>query len=231
MNACRLVVLSAMGMAAALALAARGALAADLPELVVPEGLGTNIHFTGAPARDLDMLRDGGFRFIRMDFVWSRVERERGRYDFKPYDELTDGLEQRGIRALYILDYSNKLYETDRSVRTPEGRAAFARFAAAAAARYRGRRILWELWNEPNHHAFWLPRPDVEQYMALAREVLPAIRKADPDATIVAPATSGLPLEFLGGCFERGLLDMVDAVTVHPYRQSPPETALTDYLI
>jgi hypothetical protein len=203
--------------------------AARLPLLKVPDGLGVNIHFTGAPARDLDMIQAAGFRFIRMDFTWERVEKTKGVYDFAPYDQLTDALEKRGIRPLYILDYSNKLYETDRSVRTEEGRKAFARFASAAAKRYRGRGILWELWNEPNI-GFWKPKPDVNDYMALAKAVFPAVKQADPQAVRVAPATSGVPLGYLESCFKQDLLNMVEAVTVHPYRQQPPETAAADYL-
>jgi hypothetical protein len=212
-----------------LSLAAVGAGAAQLPSPVVPEGLGVNIHFTGAPARDLDMIRAAGFRFIRMDFAWDAVETQRGEYDFRAYDELTHGLQTRGIRILYILDYSNPLYESEQSVRTEEGRRAFARFAAAAAARYRGRGILWELWNEPNIDGFWKPTPNADDYMALAKVVLPAIRKADPRALCGAPATSGVDLGFLESCFRQGLLDLVDAVTVHPYRQDPPETVVADY--
>ena len=202
--------------------------AAELPS-AVPDGLGVNIHFRGAPAKDLDMIKEGGFRFIRMDFEWQTIESEKGKYAFEPYDQLTDGLQGRGIRALYILDYSNPLYEKDRSVQTDEGRAAFARFAAAAAGRYKGRGIVWELWNEPNG-SFWQPQPSTDAYMALAKAVFPAMRAADPDAFLVAPATSQIPLGFLEGCFKQGLLDLVDAVTVHPYRQNPPETVADDYL-
>jgi hypothetical protein len=150
-------------------------------------------------------------------------------YEFGPYDQLTDALAKRGIRALYILDYSNKLYESDQSVRTEEGRRAFARFAAAAARRYRAHGILWELWNEPNI-SFWKPQPNVNDYMALAKAVFPAIREADPDALCVAPATAGIAFSFLEDCFKQGLLHMVDAVTIHPYRQSPPETVAADIL-
>jgi hypothetical protein len=204
------------------------AAAAEIPSPVVPDGLGVNIHFTGEPARDLDMIQAAGFKFIRMDFTWSAIEKTKGAYDFKGYDILTDALARRGIRALYILDYSNALYETEQSVRTEAGRRAFASFAAAAAKRYRGRGILWELWNEPNIE-FWKPQPSVNDYMALAKAVFPAIRKADPGATCVAPATSGIPFDFLEECFRQGLLDLVDAVTVHPYRQEPPETVIGDY--
>ncbi|UCH35106.1 MAG: cellulase family glycosylhydrolase, partial [Armatimonadota bacterium] len=124
--------------------------------------------------------------------------------------------------------YGNSLYESDQSVRTEEGRQAFARFAAAAAGRYRGRGIIWELWNEPNI-GFWKPQPSVNDYMALAKVVFPAIRQADAGALCAAPATSGIPMDFLEECFRQGLLDLVDGVTVHPYRKQPPETAAEDY--
>lgn len=210
-------------------IATMGLSAAGLPTAtVVPDGLGVNIHFAGEPARDLNLLQAGGFGMIRMDFAWGGVEREKGVYDFTAYDQLTDGLAKRGIRPLYILDYSNPLYEKDRSVVTEEGRQAFARFAAAAAKHYAGRGILWELWNEPNIPMFWQPNPNANDYMALAKVVLPAIHAADPMAICVAPATSTVDLIFLEACFSQGLLPLVDAVSVHPYRQSMPESVILD---
>jgi len=220
--------MSIVAMLVSVVMLASLAAAAELPSPTVPDGLGVNIHFTGEPARDLDLIEAGGWKFIRMDFAWSAIEKEKGVYDFAEYDRLTDALAKRGIRALYILDYSNPLYESDQSVRTEEGRKAFARFAAAAAKRYRGRGILWELWNEPNI-GFWKPQPNVNDYMALAKAVFPAIRRADPDALRVAPATAGIAFDFLEQCFDQGLLQLVEGVTVHPYRQQPPETVAPDY--
>lgn len=209
--------------------AARAATAPlGLPGPTIPDGLGVNIHFRGEPARDIDMLAAAGFRFIRMDFAWHLIERERGVYDFTAYDQLTDGLARRGLRPLYILDYSNPLYEEERSVQTEAGRQAFARFAAAGAARYRGRGVVWELWNEPNG-SFWRPQPAIDGYMALAKVALPAVRRADPAAVCIAPACAGIDRSFLQGCAQRGLFDLVDGVSVHPYRQAPPETAAADY--
>lgn len=201
-----------------------------LPGLVIPQGLGVNIHFTGEP-RDLDMIAEAGFKFIRMDLTWEAVEREKGVYDFKGagYDALTEGCKKRGIRLLYILDYSNRLYEPDRSVRSEEGRKAFAAFAEAAARRYAGNGILWEIWNEPNLGGFWHPQPSVEDYCKLVEEVAPRLKQADPSGWVVAPATSGIPLDWLEECFKRGLLRWIDALTVHPYRAAPPETVIDDY--
>ncbi|MHB1457547.1 MAG: cellulase family glycosylhydrolase [Armatimonadota bacterium] len=194
-----------------------------LPSSTIPDGLGVNIHFTGEPAQDLDMIQAAGFRFIRMDFAWGAIERVKGEYNFAEYDQLLDGLSKRNIRPIFILDYNNGLYEQTRGIQSEETRKAFANFAAAGAKRYAGRGVLWELWNEPNI-GFWEPQPSLDAYMALAHLTIPMVKKADPSSIVIAPATSLIDLQFLEGCFKNGLLDMVDAISVHPYRQSHPET-------
>ena len=203
---------------------------AALPELRVPNGFGVNIHFTGDP-RDLDLIAEAGFKFIRMDLSWSGIERQKAVYNFERtgYDALTEGCTKRGIRILYILDYSNNLYESDSSVRTEQGRKAFAAFAEAAAKRYAGKGILWEIWNEPNLRQFWNPQPGADDYCKLVAETAPLVKRADPTGLIVAPATSGIPLGWLEQCFKQGLLSHIDVLSVHPYRSKPPETVTADY--
>lgn len=221
------------------------ALSAQIPESVLPAGVGVNIHFVKGHERDLDMIAAAGFKFVRMDFTWAGIERRKGEYDWSGYDELTANLEKRGLRALYILDYSNSLYEeevtsknpitgqqhkTIASPQRPESVAAFAQWARMAAKRFRGRNIIWEIWNEPNIH-FWQPEPDVQQYTTLALATIKAIRAADPEATIVAPATSEFPWAFLEDFLKSGVLEHLDAVSVHPYRNytRSPETVAPDY--
>ena len=220
----------AAGLVLLLSMVSRPQAAGSLPELTIPNGFGVNIHFTGDP-QDLDLIYDGGFRVIRMDLSWSGVEREKGVYNFEKagYDALTAGCEKRGIRIIYILDYSNRLYEQEHSVRTEAGRKAFAAFAEAAAQRYSGKGILWEFWNEPNIKQFWSPQPDVENYCKLVAETVPLIRKADPSGILLAPATSGIPFDWLESCFKQGLLRWIDALSVHPYRPQAPETVIKDY--
>ena len=218
---------------------------ADLPELVVPQGVGVNIHFTSAHERDLDLIAAAGFKFIRMDFGWGGTERKKGEYRWTEYDELTANLEKRGMRAIYILDYSNPLYEETvvsknpltgkeqrdvASPQHPESVAAFARWAAASAKHFAGRRIIWEIWNEPNI-SFWKPKPDAPQYTALALATAQAVREADPNATLIGPATSEVPVKFIEEFFAAGMLAYLDAVSVHPYRpyKKGPETAVEDY--
>lgn len=130
---------------------------------------------------------------------------------------------------MYILDYSNKLYESDQSIRTEAGRKAFAAFAGAAAKQYTGKGILWEIWNEPNLTHFWSPQPSAEDYCKLIEATVGWIRQADPTGQIVAGATSQIPLDWLEGCFKRGMLKWIDILSVHSYRSQAPETVIADY--
>src|SRR5439155_20188357 len=193
---------------------------AEIPETVFPAGLGVNIHFVTGHETDLDMIVAGGFKFVRMDFGWEGTEKQKGHYDWTGYDELTANLDKSGLRAVYILDYSNPLYEeaveskdpvsggtrkTTASPQHPESVAGFATWAAAATSHFRGRHVLWEIWNEPNIQ-FWSPKPDVEQYTRLALAACKAIRTAQPEATIIAPASSGFPWKFLESFLGSGVL-------------------------
>jgi beta-xylosidase len=219
--------------------------AGELPPLILPAGVGVNIHFTRAHEADLDLIAAGGFKFIRMDFGWAGIERSKGQYDWSAYDELTANLEKREVRPIYILDYSNPLYEETvvsknplngheqrdvASPQHPESIDAFARWAAASVTHFRGHAIVWEIWNEPNI-SFWKPKPDAHQYSALALATARAVRSAAPEATIVGPASSGIPLDFLETVFKSGVLEYLDAVSLHPYRSysKPPESAAGDY--
>ena len=63
---------------ALLGLASAFSWAAELPEAVLPAGVGVNIHFTRGHETDLDMIAAAGFKFIRMDFGWGGTERKKG---------------------------------------------------------------------------------------------------------------------------------------------------------
>ncbi len=197
----------------------------------VPQGVGVNIHFYQGNEKDWQMIEQAGIGIVRMDVSWAAVEKSSGKYDFRAIDQLIEKLDQRKIRLLFIINYSNPLYDEGRAPFSETGRQAYARFCSALAARYADKEIIWELWNEPNLDHFWTPQPNVNDYMAWCRTVTPVIRQHDRDACIVAPAVSGFDFAFLESCFDRGLLELVDGVSVHPYRNARlgPESALAEY--
>lgn len=215
-----------------------------LPDTVVPLGLGVNVHFNPASFTnaEIERLADLGFRYVRLDLLWNVVEQAKGHYDFSNYERLVGALAAHDIRSLCILAYNNPLYDNTPSPpstvvgpHTDEARQAFGRFAAAAAAKFKGGGIVWEIWNEPDLDRFWQPKPNPDDYMALTKVAISAMRQADSNATIVAPALTGLEPKyqeawnFLERCFVLGLPALVDAISVHPYRLGPPESAPSDY--
>ncbi len=197
----------------------------------VPRGLGVNIHFYEGLPQDWQMLSEAGVGIVRMDAGWSAAEKVPGQYDFSRYDTLVARLERRHMRLLFILDYGNPLYDDGLAPHSDSARVASAKFFSAVAARYRGKPILYELWNEPNLSNFWRPKPHADAYLAWAKAVSDAIRRVDPNACILGPAMSGIRLDFMRELFSNGYLNWVDGVSVHPYRspQRSPETALPEY--
>jgi len=200
-----------------------------LPKPEVPGGFGVNIHFTDPVKGEMDRFAEAGYRLARMDLAWSAVERAAGVYDFAAYDRLVTHLAKAGARPLFILDYGNPRYDHGQAPSTEAGRVAFSRFAASAAAHFRRKGVIWEIWNEPNLAQFWKPAPNAGDYAKLALATARAVRAADPGAVILAPGSSGFPWEFLETVFRGGVLDHVDAISVHPYRRTSPESAASDF--
>jgi hypothetical protein len=192
---------------------------------MIPDNLGVNIHFTHAVPGELEMIAELGIKWVRMDFFWEVTEKKKGEYNFEAYEHLIKNLEAHGLRALFILDYGNPLYDQGFPPNTEEGRSAFAQWATTAVKHFEGRGIIWEIWNEPNVGEFWPPKVNKKDYIKLALKASKEIKKTAPDELLVGPAASHIPLRFLKNCFKAGLLDYWSGVTVHPYRLNlPPET-------
>ena len=218
-----------------LSVANASAVETGLPSAVVPGGLGVEYHYVGVGGDGPDTInmQASGVKFVRMDLSWNVVETTMGQYDFTDFDGFENACMSRGLRILWILDSNNPLYGTNPGLSS--WRQGFTNFASAVAAHYKGDGNIYELWNEPNS-GFWPGGSNVNQYMALANQALPAMRLADPNATIIGAATcphstgssTGVDTTFLTSCFnygqhhpgQKGLLDLVDAVSVHPYQST-----------
>jgi hypothetical protein len=140
-----------------------------------------------------------------------------------------DALKAFNVRALFILDYGNPLYDNGAPPRTEATRQAFTRWAVAAAQHFSGREVIWEIYNEPNHALFWPSKPNAHEYAALALAVGRSFRESVPNEKLIGPATSEIDFAFLEVCFKAGLLEYWSAVSIHPYRRTDPETAAQDY--
>jgi hypothetical protein len=203
--------------------------ASDLPRnLRIPDSMGVNIHFVDAQPGEMDLLAEAGFRWIRMDFTWADIEKSKGHFEFAAYDRLVKNCEDRNIRVLALLAYTNPLYDQNLSPHTDEGIAGFTAWTVALVNHFQGKGILWEMYNEPNG-GFWKPQSDVNAYIKLALAVGKAIKSAAPRELYCGPALSGTDGGWLEPCYKAGLLNYWDAVTVHPYGDEPPEGRAPHY--
>ena len=177
------------------------------------------------------------FSLARTDVRWREVERTRGVYDWSRTDVIVERLLGASITPLLILDSSNPLYcpLSDPSC-LPVSRdavAGYARMAHAAVGRYKGRGILWELWNEPN-----MPRwNNATQYAALVQAAVALVRGdpatsreilLGPAATAQHPEGGGATPHFVSDLAELGALGELDGISVHPYDVGGPEMCNED---
>lgn len=166
---------------------------------------GVNIHFRGTPPAGITTQISNAYRVARMDFSWDAIETKQGIYNFTLYDQLVDSFlsaNPEPIRAYFILDYSNPLYNNNLPPNTAESIDAFVNFSIASITHYTSNKyenislpIIWEMWNEPNG-GFWPPQPNATAYSNLANAVGRAIRsnsnKDVANAIYIGPACSGI---------------------------------------
>jgi hypothetical protein len=99
-----------------------------------------------------------------------------------------------------------------------DGAAAYASFMASLARQFAGRVAVWELWNEPDG-TFWTggkPAPP-GAYADMLRRTYPAVKAADPSATVITGGLVGNDWEFVQALYANGAKGSFDAVAHHPY--------------
>lgn len=178
--------------------------------------------------KDLDAIAGTGAEWLRIDINWAQVQAGGPTsYNWTALDRLVQRASARGISVLGGIMYTPGWARPSGTDATygPDP-AKFAAFAKVAAAHYSALGVhAYEVWNEPNTKSFWTPSPNVGDYTRLLKAAYPAIKGADPQATVLsggtAPApdhgTSYSPVSFLKGIYTNGGGGSFDAVSHHPY--------------
>lgn len=200
--------------------------------------------------RELKAMAATGARWIALDFDWNSIQGD-GPDSFR-WDRSTDTVVRearaRGLQIIGGLAYSPPWARRSVCANTshcfPTDPGTFARFARASVERYgptspipdlRNSVRVWQIWNEANHYPFVQPTVDVAGYTVMLQQSYAAIKTVDPDATVLAGATSPAgddpngrdmaPVTFLRGIYDHGGGHSFDAFAHHPY--SFPESPLT----
>ena len=194
------------------------------PALAVQE-LGFNVHQSTDVG--LDVTRDAGCRWVRIDLNWLDVEPTQGAASFALFDTIVDQAAARGLSVLATVGYTPAWAsagdtKSDGSLNDVPVSGAYAAFVTQVVNHFQGRVDHYELWNEPNLGVFFEGTPD--DYVS--RVLVPgadAVHAACPSCKVVGPG-----LASVGGQYDVWLdtalaaaKDKIDIVSGHAYSGFP----------
>lgn len=181
--------------------------------------LGVSWHADHGISGTADKLRDAGFGFVRMDLRWDWVESETEvKFDFAWYDNVFNGMQLRGIGALFILGYGHKRYD----LKTQAGIDGYGRYCEETARHYAGKGVRYELFNEPDLN--W--GGTQAEYAAFYQAGIAGVRRGDPQAQVSNGGLSWFNWPQLKSSLQSGGVKGAAAMAVHGYRNDRPETVV-----
>ena len=163
----------------------------------------------------LPALKRLGAGWVRFPVLWSSVEVAKGKYDFSWLDGVFAALKKHGLRPLVVLQGSNGLYDEGNAPASEAAVDAFAKFAAAFASQYKAQCSHYDIWESPNGPA-WKPEPNPRQYADLLKATDYALKKVQPDCTVLGLSTIGLPDKYIEQFFGPWDGTYMDALSVRP---------------
>ena len=209
-----------------------GALPNAFPPVMFPDtgAFGLVIH---TPYHG-DAVKDVGAQWVRVSIRWKNIEKaEKGRYDWEAADTFLGYYIENGFKLMVVLTVEGlcPLYEQDKENKDVVI-DAITDWAGAAAARYKGKGILWELGNEPEVFPMGGYWNDPLTYTRMARAASAAIKRADPGAKVAALSVAWMDRGFISRSLDAGLLadGNIDVLSYHGYhrRNLMPESGLAE---
>ncbi len=171
--------------------------------------------------RAAGMARDAGVKWSREGFDWSRIEPQRGRFDWAFYDDLVACAKRNGISVYAIVGF----WTPWTKPYTDEGVNDYVAYLRKLVERYKNDVRQWEVWNEPNIFFWQGPR---ELYATLLTRSYAAIKETDPKAEVLGLSTAGIDYRFIEQML--ALKAPFDVLTIHPYRSVLADQAFIDDL-
>lgn len=190
----------------------------------------SDIYFMSAADvnKTLDMMQSAGVNTVRVMIPWAGVEATKGTYNWAAVDKVVNAANARGMSVLGMVNSTPQwAAQAGQPALSgpPASNAVFADFTKRVATRYTGKISAYEVWNEQNATVFWSTGPNPAAYTEMLKAVYPAIKAADPNATVLVGGLSPLPhaqgmmnpVDYLKGMYTAGAKGYFDALAYHPY--------------
>jgi hypothetical protein len=213
------------------------AMVAAIDESNTTIGIADSDLYFASPAEvdaALDQMQAMGVNTVRIGIPWAGINPVPGYYNWSQADYMINAADARGMGILAVIT-TTPGWANDPSAPgvygQPASAADFGTFAGLAAQRYAGKVGAYEIWNEPNAALYYGPQPDPAGYTALLKAAYPAIKAADPNATVVGGVVGSTvtyknqtlnPVTFVDEMYQNGAQGYFDALSFHPYQYTTP---------
>ena len=200
------------------ALVALACLAGTLAGASSASAAEAGVNIGGGTPTELSGIKTLGTHWVRMFVEWSQLEPSRGSYNalwFTAYEKLYGELPAGTKVILDMVDTPS--WETGSSdiYMPPASVSDFAAYMSYVAQRLGNRVTAYEIWNEEDEPRWWTGAPDAVRYTQLLQAAYPAIKNANPNATVVLGGLTGNDYTFLQSVYQAGGKGYFDAVGVH----------------
>ncbi len=195
--------------------------------------LSAQTHFSqGWNINLVDQIGQLGIDQIRDAVPWGKVETRKGKYDFdhKSAQWVNDALAA-GLDVVLVFNPVNPLYDKGFSIHSNKGREAFADYVVATLKAFPGVTAI-EIGNEYNGNDFVkgpianAPKSKRDDYYhELIEAVDKALIEARIDVEVIGASTHSIPVDYFAALKDNGALELLDAISIHPYTTEPEEFA------
>jgi hypothetical protein len=189
-----------------------------------PSAFGLNVNFHNANPQAFSRMAPTATKWIRTDIAWDAFISDPSGQQ-AGYDSLVQNATSAGYGIIFITAYA----ASGTRAATDPNPAGYASFHGQLAGRYANAKVAWEIMNEPDKQVGNNSAMTPAGYAAVALPTISAIRQAAPNATIVSGGMDPEDTTYLIALANNGVLSAVDAVGLHPYRTSAPNTVLGYY--
>jgi Cellulase (glycosyl hydrolase family 5) len=197
-----------------------GALAVAMAMAITPPARAAEpgVNLIGSTSAQMPAVSALGTHWVRMFATWPDLEPTKGAFStfWLAYYEETFRTLPAGTKVL--LDVVNTpSWETGSTNEhtPPASPQEYAAFVGALAQHFGTKISAYEIWNEEDSSSWWAGGPNPTAYTQLLKATYPAIKAADPSATVVLGGLTGNDYEFLEGVYQAGGKGSFDAVGVH----------------
>jgi polysaccharide biosynthesis protein PslG len=171
-------------------------------------------------------MTDAKVRWTRLSLNWHDLEPSQGSYSswwLADLDRSVQLAHDAGVKLILNLtdgpQWASGSTNRRAPPRDPEDVVPFLRFIAD---RYQGKVQAYEIWNEENLTYWWSPGPDPAGYTALLKAAYPAVKSADPSATVVFGGLNRNDYQFVEAAYAAGAKGYFDVMAVHPFTCKSP---------